>query len=276
MEFRKCASPEETKQMDTQRLRKEYLVENLMQEGKINMVFTHHDRLILGGAVPGKKELKLDGGSEIKAEYLLERRELGIILISGSGAVRVDGKEYPMALKECLYIGRGVRDVILINKGTGASAEFYFASAPAHTGYPVHKMTTAEAEPQAMGSREQANERVIYKYIHPDGIKSCQLMLGFTELKTGSIWNTMPPHLHERRMEAYLYFDLPENDRVWHFMGEVDETRHLLVKNKEAVISPAWSIHSGAGTASYSFVWVMAGENQSFADMDFVKPEELR
>lgn len=276
MKFRKSSSPEETKNMDTQRLREEYLVEDLMQDGKINMLYTHHDRLIIGGAVPGKEELTLEGGDAIKAEFLLEKRELGIILISGSGAVRVDGKEYSMALKECLYVGKGVREVVFINKDNDGSSEFYFASAPAHTNHPVQKKTTAEAEPQAMGSKDQANERVIYKYIHPDGIKSCQLMLGFTELKTGSIWNTMPPHLHERRMEAYLYFDLPESDRIWHFMGEVDETRHLLVKNKQVVISPAWSIHSGAGTASYSFVWVMAGENQAFSDMDFVKLEDLR
>jgi len=275
MKFLRSASPIETKNMDSERLREEYLVGELIQPGKIAMVYTHHDRVILGGAVPGSKDLKLDGSKEIKANYFLEEREMGIILISGNGAVRVDGKEYPLSLKECLYIGKGAREVVFINKKEQDHSEFYFASAPAHSIHPTRKMTTSEAEPQAMGSKDQANERIIYKYIHPDGIESCQLMMGFTELKKGSIWNTMPPHLHERRMEAYFYFDLPDNERIWHFMGEVNETRHLIVKNKQAVISPAWSIHSGAGTASYSFIWVMAGENKLFSDMDFVKLEDL-
>ena len=259
---------EEAKRLDTKGLRDHFLVEDLMQDGKITMVYTHYDRLIIGGAVPAGNELALESDDALKADYFLQRRELGIILISGEGSVSVDGQSYPMKQKECLYIGRGAKAVVFTGSGNEQPARFYFASAPAHAGCPVRKMSVAEAAPESLGSADKANERTIYKFIHPDGIPSCQLVMGFTELKTGSIWNTMPPHLHDRRMEAYFYFNLPENDRVWHFMGQSDETRHLVVANHQAIISPPWSIHSGAGTSNYSFVWAMAGENQSFADMD--------
>ena len=275
MIIRNAIGPVETKKMDTQGLREHFLVEDVMQEGKITMTYTHYDRFITGGAVPAGKPLSLDTNDALKADYFLERRELGIILISGEGSVEVDGESYPLKEKECLYVGRGVKNVSFLNAGAGP-ARFYFTSAPAHAAWPVRKMSFDEAEPQSLGSKEKANERTIYKFIHPDGIQSCQLVMGFTELKAGSIWNTMPPHLHDRRMEVYFYFNLPEEDRVWHFMGEKDETRHLVIANHQAVISPPWSIHSGAGTSNYSFVWAMAGENQSFADMDPVPLDTVK
>jgi 4-deoxy-L-threo-5-hexosulose-uronate ketol-isomerase len=267
MIIRNAVSPTETKNMDTQSLRDHFLVEDLMQDGKISMTYTHYDRLIMGGAVPSGTPLLLETDNALKSDYFLERRELGIMLVSGKGSVEVDGETYTLDTKECLYVGRGVKTVTFLNSGN-EPAQFFFTSAPAHAAYPTKKMSLAEAEPQHLGSIETANERTIFKYIHPNGIQSCQLVMGFTELKKGSIWNTMPPHLHDRRMEAYFYFDLPAEHRVWHFMGEPTETRHLVVANNQAIISPPWSIHSGAGTTNYSFIWAMAGENQSFSDMD--------
>ena len=266
---------EETMKMDTNGLRDHFLLEDLMQEGDLRMVYSHYDRLIIGGAVPMGNKLMLKAEAALKSDYFLERREIGIILISGEGKIVVDGEDYPMKKKDFLYIGRGATCVEFMSRDR-EPARFYFCSAPAHAEYPVRKMSRSEAEPQSLGSKDKANERTIYKFIHPDGINSCQLVMGFTELKVGSIWNTMPPHLHDRRMEAYFYFDLPETERVWHFMGESDETRHLLVANHQAIISPPWSIHSGAGTSNYSFVWAMAGENQSFSDMDPVPLDTLK
>ncbi|MCH8494197.1 MAG: 5-dehydro-4-deoxy-D-glucuronate isomerase [Balneolales bacterium] len=272
---RNAVSPTETKNMGTQSLRANFLVEDLMLDGKISITYTHYDRLVIGGAVPTGKPLALDTNDAIKSDYFLERRELGIILVSGSGIVEVDGSEFALKTKECLYVGRGSKNVLFKQTGNEA-ARFFFTSAPAHAVYPTRKMTLEEAEPQHLGSIEKANERTIFKYIHPDGIESCQLVMGFTELKKGSIWNTMPPHTHDRRMEAYFYFDVPDEDRIWHFMGEPSETRHLVVANYEAIISPPWSIHSGAGTTNYSFIWAMAGENQSFADMDHVSLTDVK
>ena len=275
MIIRNAIGPAETKILDTQSLRDHFLVEDVMQLGKISMTYTHYDRLIIGGAVPDGKPLLLETDDALKSDYFLERRELGIILVSGEGSVETDGEKYPMKAKECLYVGRGVKNVLFANAGNDP-ALFYFTSAPAHAPHPTRKMSFDEAEPQHLGSVEKANERTIYKFIHPDGIKSCQLVMGFTELKKGSIWNTMPPHLHDRRMEAYFYFNLPEEDRIWHFMGEKDETRHMVVANHQAIISPPWSIHSGAGTSNYAFAWAMAGENQSFADMDPVPLDTVK
>jgi 4-deoxy-L-threo-5-hexosulose-uronate ketol-isomerase len=275
MIIKNAIGPAETKKMDTQALRDHFLVEELMQDGKISMTYTHYDRVVIGGAVPVGEPLSLETDDALKSDYFLERRELGIILISGSGAVEVDGESYPLQVKECLYVGRGAKDVSFLSSGT-EPARFFFTSAPAHTSYPTRKMTQAEAEPAHLGSMEKANERTIFKYIHPDGIQSCQLVMGFTELKKGNIWNTMPPHTHDRRMEAYFYFDIPAEDRVWHFMGEPTETRHLVIANNQAIISPPWSIHSGAGTTNYAFIWAMAGENQSFGDMDAVPLTTVR
>ena len=275
MIVKNAIGPDETKKLDTQGLREHFLVDNVMQEGEIFMTYTHYDRLITGGAVPAGEPLSLETADALKADFFLERRELGIILISGEGFVETDGKRYSMKEKECLYIGRGVKNVIFKNAGN-EPAMFYITSAPAHTTHPTRKMGIEEAEPQSIGSKEKSNERTIYKFIHPDGIQSCQLVMGFTELKAGCVWNTMPPHLHDRRMEAYFYFNLPEEERIWHFMGEKNQTRHLIIANHQAVISPPWSIHSGAGTSNYSFVWAMAGENQSFADMDHVPLDALK
>jgi 4-deoxy-L-threo-5-hexosulose-uronate ketol-isomerase len=269
MIIKNAVGPTETKNMDTATLRENFLLENVMTEGEITLTYSHYDRLIIGGAVPAGKALSLEADDALKASYFLERRELGIILIAGEGSVVTDDQEYALKTKECLYVGRGVQSVQFKSTGN-APAYFFFTSAPAHAAYPTRKMSLSEAEPQHLGSVEKANERTIYKFIHPNGILSCQLVMGFTEMKKGSIWNTMPPHVHDRRMEAYFYFDLPSEDRVWHFMGQPQETRHLVVANHQAIISPPWSIHSGAGTTNYSFVWAMAGENQSFADMDFV------
>ena len=276
MIIRHAAGKEETKNMKSKDLRDHFLIEDLMKDETIQMVYSHYDRLIIGGAVTAGKELMLETSTELKADYFLERRELGIILISGQGSVTVDGEKYTMKEKECLYVGRGNKSVVFNSTGKEQKAQFYFTSTPAHTVYPIKKMSISDAVSQSLGSGDKANERTIYKYIHPDGIKSCQLMMGFTVLSKGSIWNTMPPHLHERRMEAYFYFDLSEEDRIWHFMGESDETRHMLVANHQAIISPPWSIHSGAGTNNYAFVWAMAGENQSFSDMDAVPLDKLR
>ncbi|MBP3193866.1 5-dehydro-4-deoxy-D-glucuronate isomerase [Natronogracilivirga saccharolytica] len=276
MEIRHSVGKREVKNMKSQDLRDHFLVEDLMKDNKIQMVYSHYDRIIIGGAVSDGKELELETSDELKSDYFLERRELGIILISGEGLVTVDGEKYTLEEKECLYVGRGKKSVVFSGRGKNEKAKFYFTSTPAHTEYPVAKMGLSEAESQYMGSAERSNERTINKYIHPDGIKSCQLMMGFTVLKKGSIWNTMPPHLHERRMEAYFYCDLPEDDRIWHFMGEFEETRHMLVANNQAIISPPWSIHSGAGTSNYCFVWAMAGENQSFSDMDAVPLDKLK
>ncbi len=276
MNIRHAVGKEETKNMKSKDLRDHFLIEDLMKDDTIELVYSHYDRLIIGGAVTAGKELKLETSTELKADFFLERRELGIILISGQGSVTVDGEKYAMKEKECLYVGRGNKSVVFNGTDKDKKAHFYFTSTPAHTVYPVKKMSISDADSQSLGSGDKANERTIYKYIHPDGIKSCQLMMGFTVLNSGSIWNTMPPHLHERRMEAYFYFDLPEEDRIWHFMGESDETRHMLVANHQAIISPPWSIHSGAGTSNYAFVWAMAGENQSFSDMDAVPLDKLR
>ena len=275
MIIRQAVGVEEVKKMDTQSLRDHFLVEDLMQDGEIKMVYTHYDRLIIGGAVSVGNKLTLDADDALKADFFLERRELGIILISGQGSVEVDGENHAMKETDFLYVGRGVKSVAFSSKDK-QPARFYFASSPAHAEYPTKKMKISEAESQSLGAGEKANVRTIYKFIHPDGIKSCQLVMGFTELKEGSIWNTMPPHLHDRRMEAYFYFNLPESERVWHFMGESNETRHLVVANHQAIISPPWSIHSGAGTSNYSFVWAMAGENQSFADMDPVSLDTVK
>ncbi len=275
MVIKHASGLEEVKKMDTQSLRDHFLVEDLMQDGKVKMVYTHYDRLIIGGAVSVGNTLKLESDDALKADYFLERRELGIILISGEGSVEVDGENHSMNETDFLYVGRGVKSVAFRSKDK-QPARFYFASAPAHAEYPTRKMEISEADSQSLGSGQKANDRTIHKFIHPDGIKSCQLVMGFTELKEGSIWNTMPPHLHDRRMEAYFYFNLPETERIWHFMGESNETRHLVVANHQAIISPPWSIHSGAGTSNYSFVWAMAGENQSFTDMDPVPLDSVK
>jgi len=276
MQERFACSPAETGKMNTAQLRDTFLIQNLFELGKAEFVYTHYDRMVVGGVVPTATEITLSNYDALKSAFFLQRRELGIINIGGDGTVTADGTSYTLNKLDCAYIGRGTKEVVFKSADANRPAKFFLLSAPAHESYPVTLMKSNEATPAAMGSPETSNERTIYKYIHEDGIRSCQLVMGLTLLKQGSVWNTMPAHTHNRRMEVYLYFDVKEDQRVFHFMGQPDETRHLVIANEEAVISAPWSIHSGCGTANYSFIWGMAGENQSFADMDFVEIKNLK
>lgn len=262
--------------MNTQELRENFLIEELMTEGKLNLVYSHYDRIIVGGAKPTDKAIALENHPELRAEYFLERREIGIINVGGSGTIDVDGVTYTMEKLSCLYIGKGAREVFFETDDETCPACYYILSAPAHQTYPTRKMVKEEAEGGEMGDITTANKRTIYRYIHENGIQSCQLVMGLTILSTGSVWNTMPAHTHTRRMEAYFYFDVPEGHRVFHFMGEPQETRHILMANHQAVLSAPWSIHSGCGTSNYSFIWGMGGENYTYSDMDAVSITELR
>ena len=268
METRYGIHPTQFTRLDTQELRDEFLITELMVAGEMNLTYSHYDRFVVGGAMPTTSPLALENDEDLRAEYFLERRELGILNLGDAGSVFVDGTDYPLAKFECLYVSRGSKTVTFSSKDAGKPAKFYLNSAAAHREYPTTKYTQIQANKVELGDQPSSNRRTLYQYIHEDGIQSCQLVMGFTELHTGSVWNTFPPHTHERRMEVYLYFDLPEEQLVMHFMGKPEETRHLAVRNFEAVISPPWSIHSGAGTAAYRFVWGMAGENQAFSDMD--------
>ncbi|HET6254023.1 MAG TPA: 5-dehydro-4-deoxy-D-glucuronate isomerase [Puia sp.] len=276
MEIRFAHSPKEVRGMTTDELRAAFLTEPLMEVDKTRLVYTHYDRVILGGVQPVDHQLSLEAFSELKADHFLQRREIGIINVGGRGKVYAGNAEYELDKLDCLYIGRGVKRVGFSSHQPQHPAAFYLLSAPAHADHPVQLMRGQEAVPADVGSAETSNARTIYKYIHADGIKSCQLVMGLTILKTGSVWNTMPAHTHTRRMEAYFYFDIPEQQRVFHFMGEPQETRHLLVADGQAVISPPWSIHSGCGTSNYAFIWGMAGENYTYTDMDAVAIADLR
>ncbi|WP_310393794.1 5-dehydro-4-deoxy-D-glucuronate isomerase [Hymenobacter sp.] len=271
MQQRHASSPRETATMTTDQLRENFLVEQLFVDGRIELVYSHYDRLIVGGAVPAGQPLTLPTPENLKAAYFLERRELGILNVGGAGQVTVDGTRYELGNQDCLYVGRGAQTIMF----SGQEARYYLLSAPAHATHPTTLRTQAEATPVEMGALETANQRTIYKYIYGEGIQSCQLVMGLTQLKPGSVWNTMPPHLHDRRMEAYLYFNLPDQQRVLHLMGEPQTTRPLWVSNEQAIISPPWSIHSGCGTAAYAFIWGMAGENREYTDMDAVAPHQL-
>ncbi len=269
--------PEDFVKYNTQQIREKFLLEKLVVPNTINCVYTHYDRMIIGAATPATSALILGTYDALKSENFLDRREIGIVNIGSTGSVKVDGETYALDKLDCLYIGKGKKEIIF--SGSGANtvpSKFIFFSCPAHAENPVQLMKSTAATPAEMGSAETANHRTINKYIHLDGLKSCQLVLGVTTFKAGSIWNTMPPHLHDRRMEAYFYFDLPETQRVIHFMGEPHETRHLFLNNEEGIVSPSWSIHSGVATASYSFIWAMAGENMSFTDMDPVNIKSLQ
>jgi 4-deoxy-L-threo-5-hexosulose-uronate ketol-isomerase len=276
MEIRHAVHPDQAVYLDTQELREHFLIQDLFIPGEVKMVYTYYDRLIVGGLCPVRESTLGVDKAVIGAGSLLERREMGIINIGGDGAVSVDGKRFELAAKDGLYIGMGARDVVFTSADPDAPAKFYFNCAPAHKGFPAGKITPADAEPVHLGSQEKSNRRTIRKYFHPDGLKSCQLVMGVTTLDSGSVWNTMPVHTHQRRMEAYLYFDLPKDEVVMHFMGEPSETRHIVVRNEEAVLSPSWSIHSGAGTCRYTFIWGMVGENQTFTDMDAVPMTDLK
>lgn len=276
MQIYQAISQREAQGFNTQQLRENFLIESIFRNNEIAMYYTHYDRVILGGAMPVYSALDLQTDDNLKADYFLERREIGIINVGGDGEITVDGETYSLSKLDALYIGKGSKSVTFKSNSADAPAQYFLLSAPAHQTYPTRKMSKEEASPVSLGSAETANERTIYKYIHRDGIQSCQVVMGLTVLKSGSIWNTMPAHVHDRRMEAYLYFDLDEAHRVFHLMGQPQETRHLVVANHQAILSPPWSIHSGAGTTNYSFIWAMAGENLDFTDMDFANIADLR
>lgn len=276
MEIRFQNSPKETAQMGTQELRKTFLCEQLVKTDAIEYVYSHYERLIMAGVKPVDKIVALINNAELRADYFLERRELGIINVGGSGVVKADGVDFSMEKLSCVYLGKGTKDVSFASIDKTNPAIFFLLSSPAHHTYPNKKMNKEDASPVALGELATANQRTIYKYIHLDGIKSCQLVMGLTVLDKGSVWNTMPSHTHTRRSEVYFYFDVPEQHRVFHFMGEPAETRHLVVANHEAVISPPWGIHSGSGSSNYAFIWGMAGENLVFTDMDAVAIKDLK
>jgi len=273
---RYASSPEAVKKYDTQELRNEFLIDDLMQEDEVVLVYSHYDRYIAGSAVPVKGNLALETIDPLKAPYFLERRELGIINVGGSGSVVVEGTTYELGFKDALYIGAGNKEVIFKSDDSSNPAKFYLNSAPAHTAYPTKKVSLAEANKLLLGTMETANHRTVNQMIIGSVVTTCQLQMGMTELKPGSVWNTMPAHVHDRRMEVYFYLDIPENQAVCHFMGQPQETRHIWMNNHQAVISPPWSIHSGSGTSNYTFIWGMAGENLDYGDMDVCKITDLR
>lgn len=275
-ETRYASSPEAVKNYNTTQLRNEFLINNLMDAGKIVLTYSHYDRYIAGSAVPTAEALTLEAIDPLKAGYFLDRRELGIINVGGKGTVKVDGETYELGLKDALYIGMGIKSVIFKSDDAKNPAKFYLNSAPAHTTYPTKKVSLAEANKIELGSLETANHRTVNQMIIGGIVTTCQLQMGMTELKTGSVWNTMPAHVHDRRMEVYFYLDIPEEQAVCHFMGQPDETRHIWMQNHQAVISPPWSIHCGSGTSNYTFIWGMAGENLDYGDMDVAKITELR
>lgn len=287
MELRTAVSPRDVKHYTTDRLREEFLIQDLFVPEGIKLVYSHIDRIITGAAMPVKETLTLTAGEELRAEYFLQRREMGVINIGGAGKITVDGKVYEVAYKEAMYIGMGARDITFASADAACPAKFYINSVPAHRTCPT-VLIKPEGQPEEgvvivkpenkveLGTLEQSNHRTICKYILPGQVESCQLEMGMTKLEPGSVWNTMPCHTHDRRMEVYLYFDIPEDAFVMHYMGEPTETRHLVVRNEEAVISPSWSIHAGSGSQAYTFIWGMAGENQDFDDMDGIDNRDLR
>ncbi|MFC1551812.1 5-dehydro-4-deoxy-D-glucuronate isomerase [Candidatus Latescibacterota bacterium] len=262
--------------MNTTEIRESFLIEDLFTSGEVGMIYSDIDRVIVGSAVPTGSALSLEAGKELAADYFAQRRELGVINIGGSGAVLVDGSEYPMVKLDALYIGRGSKDIAFTSADAANPAKFYIVSYPAHAEYPTTHAPISQAEPLNLGSVKESNKRTIYKYIHPAGIKSSQLVMGCTKLEEGSVWNTMPVHTHDRRTEVYMYFDMDADTILFHFIGEPEETRHVVVKDGQAVLSPSWSIHAGCGTGSYAFVWAMGGENQDFGDMDGVLVEDIK
>ncbi|HAL31966.1 MAG TPA: 5-dehydro-4-deoxy-D-glucuronate isomerase [Lachnospiraceae bacterium] len=286
MEIRTASSPRDVKHYTTERLREEFFIEKVFYEDEIRLVYSHIDRIITGAAMPVKGTLRLEAGAELRASYFLERREMGVINIGGEGVINVDGREYTVAHRNGMYIGMGSKEVTFASKDPKEPAKFYINSAPAHRTCPTVLIKVEGQEEEGvviikdenkkeLGTLEQSNHRTICKYILPGQVESCQLEMGMTHLEPGSVWNTMPCHTHDRRMEVYLYFDLPEDAFVMHFMGEPQETRHIIMRNEQAVISPSWSIHSGCGTQNYTFIWGMVGENQDFDDMDDIANRDL-
>ncbi|MEN9445473.1 MAG: 5-dehydro-4-deoxy-D-glucuronate isomerase [Bacteroidota bacterium] len=275
-EIRYASHPADAKSYDTTRLRDEFLVQNLFEPNEIKMVYSLIDRIIVGGAMPVGQTLQLDTFSELKAEYYLQRREMGIVNVGGTAKIIADGVTYQIEYKEAVYLGMGTKDVSFQSVDAAQPAMLYINSAPAHHSFPSRIITKADAEVVELGSLESSNHRRINKLIVNSVLPTCQLQMGMTELRSGSVWNTMPAHTHNRRMEVYFYFEVPENQAICHFMGQPDETRHIWMGNNEAVISPSWSIHSAAGTSNYTFVWGMAGENLDYSDMDTRLPNQLK
>lgn len=275
LDIRYASSNKDAKNYDTKRIREEFHIGGLFKEDKIKLTYSHYDRIIAGSAYPCETELSLELGKVIGAEYFLERRELGVINIGGKGIITLDDKEYIVEPRDGIYIGMGTKKITFKSLDPKNGAKFYLNSAPAHKKYETVQIKFSEIKPVQLGSKEELNKRAIYQYVHPNVCESCQLAMGMTMLEEGSVWNTMPCHTHDRRMEVYFYFDMDEDSMVFHMMGEVKETRHIVMRNEEAVISPSWSIHSGVGTKKYTFIWGMCGENQTFTDMDHVKNTEL-
>jgi 4-deoxy-L-threo-5-hexosulose-uronate ketol-isomerase len=273
--IRQAVHPAQAKSFDTAELREAFHVDGLFQAHEVRLTYWHVDRLVVGGAMPVSRELRLEAPKAIGTSFFLDRREAAFVNLGGPARITADGEAFDLGALDILYLGRGARDVRMAGAG-GEAAKLYIVSAPAHQSHPHRRITADEAKVLRLGSPETANVRTLLQFVHPDVCASCQLVLGITRLDAGSIWNTMPAHVHDRRCEAYLYFDMAPETRVFHFMGDPAETRHLVVANEEAILSPGWSIHSGAGTSRYSFVWAMAGDNQDFTDMDMVPMEALR
>lgn len=276
MDVRNPSNPLDAKYYDTERLVKEFLITDLFAPGEVKMTYSHFDRIIAGSIVPVDKPLTLEAGSELRADYFLQRREMGIINIGGAGKITVDGTVYNLNPRDGLYIGMGNKELVFESDDPKNPAKYYMNSCPAHKTYPTVHIDITKAKKVPCGSVEECNKRVINQYIHPEVMDSCQLSMGLTQLEVGSVWNTMPCHTHERRMEVYLYFDMDPDTCVFHLMGEPNETRHIVMRNEQAVISPSWSIHSGCGTKNYTFIWGMCGENQTFTDMDGIAMTDLR
>lgn len=276
MKVRYLPDPVRFCRMTTREVRESFLMETLFQPGTIEMLYADVDRAIIGSAVPVDTPLALKAADELRADFFCQRRELGVLNIGRPGTITVDGQSYKMNNLDCLYVGRSSRDIQFASEDFGDPAKYYLLSYPAHKDFSTKHAKIDQAAPVQLGSSETSNKRTIYKCIHADGVQSCQLVMGFTALEPGSVWNTMPPHTHERRMEVYMYFNVPEDARVFHYMGQPSETRHIVVADGQAVISPSWSIHAGVGTAAYTFCWGMGGENQAFDDMDVLTMDDIQ
>ena len=280
MDIRYSANQRDFKRYTTEEVRKEFLIEDLYRPDEVVAVYSHVDRMVTLGCMPVQETVSIDKGIDVWANfgthYFLERREIGIFNIGGAGTITVDGKPYELGYKDCLYITRGAEKVFFSSADAAKPAKFYMVSAPAHCSYETRLIKIEDAAKKPLGAMETSNKRVINQFIHPDVLKTCQLSMGMTVLEPGSVWNTMPAHTHERRMEVYMYFEVPADNVVFHMMGEGSETRHIVMQNEQAVISPSWSIHAGAGTSNYTFIWAMGGENQAFDDMDVIPTTELR
>ena len=280
MDIRYSCNQKDFKRYTTDEVRSEFLIDTLFVPGDLTCVYSHVDRMVTMGCMPTDKPIAIDQGIDVwknfGTQYFLERREIGMFNLGGEGTVCADGTTYTLGHKDCLYLTKGNKEVVFVSNDASNPAKFYMVSAPAHCAYENKLITIQQAAKKPLGNPETSNKRVINQFIHPDVLKTCQLSMGMTVLEPGSVWNTMPAHTHERRMEVYCYFDIPKDNVVFHFMGEGRETRHIVMQNEQAVISPSWSIHAGAGTASYTFIWAMGGENQAFDDMDAIPTTELR